>query len=89
MDTLRTISMPEQTTTLAGSILDFLTTFIPYSVVFGIFWKVIDSILKYASEGRDARTKELIHEANAPLKEDIGKLTESIWALQGEIKKMK
>ena len=89
MVTLRTYKMPEQSTNLAGSILDFLTTFIPYSAVFGIFWKLIDTIAKYLSDGRDARTKELIHEANAPLKEDINSLTESIWALKDEIKKMK
>lgn len=89
METLKISRMPEQSTNLAASILDFLTTFIPYSVVFGIFWKLIDAILKYASDGRDSRTKELIHEANAPLKEDINSLTESIWALKDEIKKMK
>lgn len=88
MEISKTNIMPDQTT-LAASILNFLTTFIPYATVFGIFWKIIDAIAKHLSEGRDARTKELIHEANAPLKEDINGLTESIWALKDEIKKMK
>lgn len=88
METLKIKAMPEQQN-LASSVLDFLTSFIPYSVVFGIFWKLIDAILKYASEGRDSRTKELIRQANEPLKEDINNLTESIWALKDEINKMK
>ena len=89
MDTLRINQMPQEPVSLASNILDFLTTFIPYAVIFGIFWRVIDSVLKYASEGRDARTKDLIHEATAPMKDDLNGLTESIWALRDEIKKMK
>ena len=81
--------MPEQSTDLTLRILDFLTTFIPYSVVFGLFWKAIDAVMKYASEGRDARTKELIREATYPLSADIKKLTESIWDLSRKIEDKK
>lgn len=89
MDTLRINQMPQQQDTqLTVQILDFLTTFIPYSVVFGIFWKIVDAVLKYASEGRDARTRELIAEATKPLETDIKDLTKSIWALSEKIEKM-
>jgi len=83
--------MPDTTESanLASNVLDFLTTFIPYATVFGIFWKIIDAIFKYASDGRDARTKELISEATEPLSKDIRSLTESIGALGEQIRKMK
>lgn len=82
--------MPQQQDSeMTVQILDFLTTFIPYSVVFGIFWKVIDAIFKYASEGRDARTRELIAEATKPLENDIKELTKSIWSLADNIKEIK
>jgi len=87
METLNIKIMPSQSTDLTVKILDFITTFIPYSVVFGIFWKVIDAILKYATEGRDNRTKELIREATHPLSIEIKKLTESIWDLSRKIEK--
>lgn len=77
--------MPQEPVSIASNILDFLTTFIPYSVIFGIFWKIIDAILKYANEGRDARTNELIQRATKPLSTNIDKLTESIWALERKI----
>lgn len=80
--------MPETSTNIASDLLDFLTTFIPYSVVFGIFWKIVDAVLKYASEGRDARTRELIAEATKPLETDIKDLTKSIWHLSEKIEKM-
>lgn len=90
METLKIKNaMAQAATDLTKEILDFLTILIPYASVVTIFWRIIDAILSYANAGRDARTKELIHEANAPLKDDIGKLTESIWALKDEIKKMK
>lgn len=85
MDTLRKINMPEPTITIAAQVLDFLTTFIPYSVVFGIFWKTIDAVLKYASEGRDSRTRTLIHEVTEPMNNNMKKLTESIWELSRKI----
>lgn len=90
METLkiRTMADTNTSTTLAGHVLDFLTTFIPYSVVFGIFWKMIDAVLKYASEGRDARTRELISESTRPLERDIKDLTKSIWSLTEKIEKM-
>lgn len=88
MDTLRNNIMPETSTNIASDLLDFLTTFIPYSVVFGCFWKLIDAVLKYASDGRDARTRELIAEATKPLETDIKDLTKSIWHLSDKIDKM-
>lgn len=88
MDYLRTDTMPEQSTDLTVKILDFFTTFIPYSVVFGIFWKLVDAVFKYASEGRDARTRELISESTKPLENDIKDLTKSIWSLTEKIEKM-
>lgn len=92
METLkinRTMADATTTANLATHVLDFLTTFIPYSVVFGIFWKIVDAVLKYASEGRDARTRELINQATEPLSKDIRSLTESIGALGQQIKNMK
>lgn len=90
MGTLKIKQMPQMTDTNATKeVLDFLTEFIPYSVILAGFWKLVDAIFKYASDGRDARTKELIHQANEPLKEDISKLTESIYELRDEIKRMK
>jgi len=90
MGFLKIETMSETTdSNLAKEILDFLTTFIPYSVILAGFWKLVDAIFKYASDGRDSRTKELIHQANEPLKEDISKLTESIYELRDEIKRMK
>jgi hypothetical protein len=80
--------MNDASTNLASDFLNFMTTFIPYSVIFGIFWKVVDAILKYASESRDARTRELIDEATKPLEKDIKDLTKSIWALSEKIEKM-
>lgn len=88
MDTLRISDMPQQSTDLTIKILDFMTSFIPYSVVFGIFWKAIDAALKYASEGRDTRTRELISESTKPLERDIKDLTKSIWSLTEKIEKM-
>ena len=79
--------MQNEPSDLTIKILDFLTTFIPYSVVFGVFWKVIDAVLKYASDGRDARTRELIAEVTEPLSKDIKNLTESIWELGRKIEK--
>jgi hypothetical protein len=89
MNYLTTKTMPEQSTPLITHILDFATTFIPYTVVFGIFWKLIDAIFKYASEGRDARTRELINQATEPLSKDIRSLTQSIGALGEQIRNMK
>lgn len=88
MDYLRINAMPEQSTDLTVKILDFFTTFIPYSVVFGIFWKLVDAVFKYASDGRDARTRELISESTRPLEHDIKDLTKSIWSLTEKIEKM-
>jgi len=79
--------MQNEPTDFTLKILDFLTTFIPYSVVFGVFCKVIDAVLKYASDGRDARTRELIAEVTEPLSKDIKNLTESIWELGRKIEK--
>lgn len=87
MDTLKTEIMPEPSTKLASHILDFLTTFIPYSVVFGIFWKIIDSILKYANDGRDARTVELINQETKDLRTDMKDLTKSINTLSDKIER--
>jgi len=87
MGILKTNTMQNEPTDFTLKILDFLTTFIPYSVVFGVFWKVIDAVLKYASDGRDARTKELIIEATEPLSKDIKDLTKSIWELGKKIEK--
>lgn len=81
--------MPDQTTNLAHDILTFLTSFVPYSVVFGIFWKIIDAVLKYASEGRDARTIELIKRETDPLANNIKDLTKSIWSLSEKIEHKK
>lgn len=78
----------ESSTNIVKEILDFLTTFIPYFALFGGFWKLIDAIFKYASEGRDARTRELIAEATKPLETDIKELTRSIWSLSEKIEKM-
>lgn len=89
MDTLKKIKMPERSTQVITSIMDLATTFIPYTVVFGIFWKIIDAIFKYASDGRDARTRDLIKQATEPLSEDIRSLTQSIGALGEQIRKMK
>lgn len=90
METLEINRMADASTgaSIATQVLDFLTTFIPYSVVFGIFWKLIDAVLKYASEGRDARTRELISESTKPLERDIKDLTKSIWSLTEKIEKM-
>lgn len=74
-------------TTLAAHVLDFLTTFIPYSVVFGIFWKIIDAVLKYASDGRDARTIELINQETKDLRVDMKDLTKSINILSEKIER--
>ena len=79
--------MQDGQTDFTIKILDFLTTFIPYSVVFAVFWKVIDAVLKYASDGRDARTRELIAEVTEPLSKDIKDLTKSIWELGRKIEK--
>ena len=81
--------MQEQPTDLTVKILDFLTAFIPYSVVFGIFWKIVDAVLKYASEGRDSRTRSLIHEVTEPMNNNMKKLTESIWELSRKIEDKK
>lgn len=77
--------MPEQHTTVVAEWLNFFTTFIPYSAVVAIFWKIIDSILKYASDGRDSRTIELIRAENKPLAENIKELTKSIWELSKQV----
>jgi len=87
MGILKTDTMQNEPTDLTIKILDFLTTFIPYSVVFGVFWKIIDAVLKYASDGRDTRTRELIVEATEPLSKDIKDLTKSIWELGKKIEK--
>jgi len=87
MGILKTNTMQNEPTDFTLKILDFLTTFIPYSVVFGVFWKVIDAVLKYASDGRDARTRELIAEVTEPLSKDIKDLTKSIWELGKKIEK--
>jgi len=79
--------MQNEPTDFTLKILDFLTAFIPYSVVFGVFWKVIDAVLKYATDGRDTRTKELIAEVTEPLSKDIKDLTKSIWELGKKIEK--
>lgn len=79
--------MPEPSTNLAGEILDFITTFIPYTVVFGICWKIIDAIFKYATEGRDARTIELINQETKDLRTDMKDLTKSINILADKIER--
>lgn len=85
MDTIKTKAMPVSNPNLAKEIIEFATTFIPYATVFGIFWKAIDAIAKYLSDGRDARTKELINEVTKPLSDNIDKLTKSIWELGNKI----
>jgi uncharacterized protein YggT (Ycf19 family) len=81
--------MPDTSTNLTKEILDFLTILIPYASVVAIFWKMIDAVLKYANDGRDARTRELIANATDPLSNDIRELTQSIGALGEQIKNMK
>ena len=78
----------EDTKNLTTEVLNFLEILIPYVTVLAVFWKVIDAILKYASDGRDARTKELISQATKPLENDLKELTKSIWALSEKIEKM-
>ena len=87
MDTLRINAMPEPSTNLASHILDFITTFIPYTVVFGIFWKIIDAIFKYATDGRDARTIELINQETKEMRMDMKDLTKSINVLSDKIER--
>lgn len=80
--------MPEPSTSpLISQILDFITTFIPYTVVFGIFWKIIDAIFKYATDGRDARTVELINQETKDLRTDMKDLTKSINTLSDKIER--
>ena len=78
----------EDTKNFTLEVLNFLEILIPYVTVLAVFWKVIDAILKYASDGRDARTKELISQATKPLENDLKELTKSIWALSEKIEKM-
>lgn len=80
--------MPDTSTNLTKEILDFLTILLPYGSAVVIFWKMIDAVLKYANDGRDARTKELISQATAPLENDLKELTKSIWHLSEKIEKM-
>ena len=78
----------EDTKNFTLMVLNFLEILIPYVTVLAVFWKVIDAVLKYASDGRDARTKELISQATKPLENDLKELTKSIWALSEKIEKM-
>ena len=78
----------EDTKNLTTEVLNFLEILIPYVTVLAVFWKVIDAVLKYANDGRDARTKELISQATQPLENNLEKLTKSIWALTEKIEKM-
>jgi hypothetical protein len=87
MDTLRRIKMPEDSVPIIKHVLDLATTFIPYTVVFGIFWKIIDAIFKYASEGRDTRTIELIDRETKDLRTDMKDLTKSINVLSSQIER--
>ena len=80
--------MPDTSTNLTKEILDFLTILLPYGSAVVIFWKMIDAVLKYANDSRDARTKELISQATAPLENDLKELTKSIWHLSEKIEKM-
>jgi len=80
--------MEDSTQNLTKEILEFLEVLIPYVSVVAIFWKMIDAVLKYANDGRDARTKELISQATAPLENDLKELTKSIWHLSEKIEKM-
>jgi uncharacterized protein YggT (Ycf19 family) len=89
MEILKTKVMDETSTETTKEILDFLTILIPYASVVAVFWKMIDAVLKYANDGRDARTKELIANATEPLSNDIRELTVSIGALGEQIKNMK
>lgn len=85
MDILKINNMPDHTTTIATDILNFLTTLVPYGAVVAMFWKGIDAVFKYASEGRDERTMKLIKGETAPLSDEIKELTKSIWALSKKI----
>ena len=78
----------EDTKNFTIQVLNFLEILIPYVTVLAVFWKVIDSILKYANDGRDTRTRELIAQATQPLENDLRELTKSIWALSDKIEKM-
>ena len=80
--------MQDSTENLTKEILEFLEVLIPYVSVVAIFWKMIDAVLKYANDGRDARTKELIAQATQPLEKGLFELNKSIGALTEKIEKM-
>lgn len=59
-------------------ILNFAQAVTPWFVLGGIFWRLIDRVVKYFAEGREAEMNKLIDAKTAPLTDAIDKLTHAV-----------
>ena len=59
-------------------ILQFAQTITPWVVLGGVFWRLIDRVVKYFADGREAETNKLIDTKTAPLIRSIDLLTEAV-----------
>lgn len=50
----------------------------PWFVIGGILWRLIDRIVKYFADGREAEMNKLIDAKVSPLTEAIEKLTDAV-----------
>lgn len=66
-------------------ILQFAQTITPWIVLGGVFWRLIDKVVKYFADGREAETNKLIDAKTAPLTTAIQHLTDAVNELKFRI----
>lgn len=59
--------------------IDWLTDNTVILGSFAVVWRGIDKAFKYLSEGRDARTKQIVKDEISPLNEKIDHLTDMFY----------
>lgn len=59
-------------------ILNLIQNITPWFVVGGLMWRLIDRVVKYFSDGREAEMNKLIDAKQEPLIQAIEKLTDAV-----------
>lgn len=75
----KTNKMPIPNHELTGfDVLNFIGAITPWFVLGGLFWRLIDKVVKYFADGREAEMNKLIDAKTAPLTSAIDKLTDAV-----------
>lgn len=74
-----------QNPTFWDGALHFAEKVVPWLVSLAGFWKCVDAVMKYMSDGRDARTRSIVKDEIEPLSKEIKELSQSIFKLANKI----